>query len=188
MPENFFNELAFVRRSALDTNGERKTVISADGEDLRAFAALGRADREPPFFVPVKEASMKPSSKGSCPRACNSVASRRRIFSSFPSRTHCWNRRWQVWYGGYLLGSSRHCAPVPSTHKTPFNTARVSRQGRPRPSLRRTGCRIGSKTDHSASLTSQRPRIGFRSYQSYHSICPNFAQNTKRKQASLFMR
>jgi hypothetical protein len=21
---------------------------------------------------------------------------------------------WQVWYGGYFLGSSRHCAPVPS--------------------------------------------------------------------------
>jgi hypothetical protein len=165
LPEDFFDELVFVRRSALDTNGERKTVISADGEDLGAFATLGRANREPPFFAPVKEASMNPSSSGNCPRACNSVASRRRIFSSLPSRNHCWNRRWHVWYGGYLLGSSRHCAPVPSTHSTPFNTARVSRQGRPRPSLRRAGCRIGSKTDHSASLTSQRPRIGFWSYQ-----------------------
>ena len=160
LPEDFFDELAFVRRSALDTNGERKTVISADGEDLGAFAALGRANREPPFFAPVKEASMNPSSSGNCPRACNSVASRRRIFSSLPSRTHCWNRRWQVWYGGYLLSSSRHCAPVPSTHNTPFNTARVSRQGRPRPSLRCAGCRIGSRTDHSASLTSHASDFG----------------------------
>ena len=131
----------------------------------------------------MKEASMNPSSSGNCPRACNSVASRRRIFSSLPSRTHCWNRRWQVWYGGYLLGSSRHCAPVPSTHNTPFNTARVSRQGRPRPSLRCAGCRIGSRTDHSASLTSQRPRIGFWSYQSYHSICPKFAANERENQS-----
>jgi hypothetical protein len=104
-----------------------------------------------------------------------------------PSRTHCWNRRWHVWYGGYLLGSSRHCAPVPSTHNTPFNTARVSRQGRPRPSLRRAGCRIGSKTDHSASLTSQRPRIGFWSYQSYPSICPKFAANKRENSRHLFM-
>jgi hypothetical protein len=187
LPEDFFDELAFVRRSALDTNGERKTVISADGEDLGAFAALGRANGEPPFFAPVKEASMNPSSSGNCPRACNSVASRCRIFSSLPSRTHCWNRRWHVWYGGYLLGSSRHCAPVPNTHNTPFNTARVSRQGRPRPSLRRAGCRIGSKTDHSASLTSQRPRIGFWSYQSYHSICPKFAVNKRENSRHLFM-
>ncbi len=184
LTESFFDKLAFVWRSALDTNGERKTVISGDGEDLRAFAALGRANREPPFFAPVKEASINPSSSGNCPRACNSVARRRRIFSSLPSRTHCWNRRWQVWYGGYLLGSSRHCAPVPSIHNTPFNTARVSRQGRPRPSLRRAGCRIGSKTDHSASLTSQRPRIGFWSYQSYHSICPKSAVNKSENQSS----
>jgi hypothetical protein len=181
LPKGFFDELAFVGRSALDTNGERKTVISGDGEDLRAFAALGRANREPPFFAPVKEASINPSSSGNCPRACNSVAKRRRIFASLPSRTHCWNRRWQVWYGGYLLGSSRHWAPVPSTHNTPFNTARVSRQGRPRPSRRRAGCKTGSKTDHSASLTSQRPRIGFWRYQSYHSICPKFALNKRKK-------
>ena len=52
LPEDFFHELAFVRRSALDTNGERKTVISADGEDLRALATLGGPDRKAPFFAP----------------------------------------------------------------------------------------------------------------------------------------
>jgi hypothetical protein len=52
LPEDFFDQLAFVRRSALDTNGERKTVISADGEDFRALAALGRPDGNAPFFAP----------------------------------------------------------------------------------------------------------------------------------------
>ena len=188
LAEDLFDELAFVRRSALDTNGERKTVISGDGNDLGAFAALGRANGEPPFFAPEKEASMNPSCNGNWPRACNSPASRCRIFSSLPSRTHCWNRRWQVWNAGYLLGNSRHCAPVPSTHSTPFNTARVSCQGRPRPSLRRAGCRIGSKTDHCSSLTSQRPRIGSWSYQSYHQICLNSEVSERQINCYLFMR
>jgi hypothetical protein len=25
--------------------------------------------------------------------------------SSLCSLTHCWKRRWQVWYGGYFLGA-----------------------------------------------------------------------------------
>jgi hypothetical protein len=49
------------------------------------------------------------------------------------------NRRWQVWYGGYVSGTSRHCAPVPRTQSTPFSTARVSCHGRPRLSARRDG-------------------------------------------------
>jgi hypothetical protein len=76
-----------------------------------------------------------------------------------PSRTHRWKRRWQVWYGGYFLGSSRHCAPVPKTHKIPLSTARVSCHGRPFPSERRFGRRIGSITSHWASLSSHRPRM-----------------------------
>ncbi len=159
LPEDFFDELAFVGRSALDTNGERKTVISADGEDLRALAALGGPDRKAPFFAPVKEASIKPSSSSSFPRACNSAASTRKISFSLPSRTQRWKRRWQVWYGGYFLGSSRHCAPVPKTHKIPLSTARVSCHGRPLPSERRFGRRIASIRSHWASLSSHRPRM-----------------------------
>jgi len=79
--------------------------------------------------------------------------------SSFLSLTHCWKRRWQVWDGGYFLGSSRHCAPVPKTHKIPLSTARVSCQGRPRPSARCRGRRIGSINFHWASLSSHRPRM-----------------------------
>src|SRR5215469_18716802 len=75
VPEDPFDELAFVRRSAFDTNGERKTVIIGESDDLRPFAAFGRPNGEAPFFAPVKEASMKASSSSSFPRACNSSAS-----------------------------------------------------------------------------------------------------------------
>jgi len=159
VPEDTFDELTFVRRSAFDTNGDRKTVIIGESDDFRPFAALGGPDRAAPFFAPVKEASMKAYSSFSFPRACNSSASTRKMPSSLPSRTHCWKRRWQVWYGGYVLGSSRHCAPVPNTHKIPLSTARVSCHGRPRPSVRRLGRNGGSISSHWASLSSHRPRM-----------------------------
>jgi hypothetical protein len=43
--EDAFDELAFVRRGAFDTNGERKTVIIGESDDFRPFAALGGPDR-----------------------------------------------------------------------------------------------------------------------------------------------
>jgi hypothetical protein len=55
--EDAFDEFAFVRRSAFDTNGERKTVIIGESDDFRALAAFGEPDREAPFFATVKEAS-----------------------------------------------------------------------------------------------------------------------------------
>ena len=39
LPENSFDELAFVRRRAFDTNRERKTVIIGQSDDFRSFAA-----------------------------------------------------------------------------------------------------------------------------------------------------
>jgi hypothetical protein len=157
--EEAFDESAFVRRSAFDTNGERKTVIIGESDDFRSLATFGGPDREGPFFAPVKDASMKASSSCSFPRACSFSAKVRKMRSNLPSRTHCWKRRWQVWYGGYFLGSSRHCAPVPKTHKIPLRTARVSCHGRPRPSERRFGRKIGSISCHGASLSPHRPRI-----------------------------
>src|SRR6266849_3838000 len=159
VPQDSFHELAFMRRSALDTNGERKTVIIGERDDLRLLAAFGGPDREAPFFAPVKEASIKASSSCSFPRARNSSASTRKMPSSLPSRTHCWKRRWQVWYGGYFLGNSRHCAPVPKTHRIALSTARVSCHGRPRPSIRCRGRKIRSISSHWASLSSHRPRM-----------------------------
>jgi len=46
VPEDSFDELAFMRRSAFDTNGER---IIGKSDDFRSFAAFGGPDREAPF-------------------------------------------------------------------------------------------------------------------------------------------
>jgi hypothetical protein len=67
VPEDPFDELAFVRRGAFDTDGQRKTVIIRESDDFRPLAAFGGPDREAPFFAPVKEASMKASSSCSFP-------------------------------------------------------------------------------------------------------------------------
>jgi hypothetical protein len=53
--------------------------------------------------------------------------------------------------------------------------------------LRRDGRRTDSKTGHSASLTSQRPRIRFWSDQNYHSICSNFVLNERQNSHRPFM-
>jgi hypothetical protein len=157
--QNLFHKLALGWRSTLHRYGERKTVASGDSEDLRALAATRGADGEAPFLALAKVASTNASSRFSWPRSCKCVASRRSASSSFPVRTHCWNRRWQVWKGGYFSGSSRHCAPVPKTHSTPCSTARVSCHGRPRPSRRCCGRSTGSTTSHCLSVSSQRPGI-----------------------------
>lgn len=156
-PKNLFHKLALGWRSAIDRYGERKTVTSGDSDDLRALAAPGGTDSKPPFFALAKVASTNASSRFNCPRSCRCRANRCSAFSSFPLRTHCWNRRWQVWNGGYLSGISRHWAPVPSTHSTPFSTARVSCHGRPRLSARRAGRKIGSISCHCSFVNSQRP-------------------------------
>lgn len=96
VPEESFDELAFVRRSAFDTNSEGKTVIIGESDDFRPFAALGGSDCEALFSPPVKEASIKASCKSSFPRACNCSVSTRRMRSSLPVRTQCWKRQWQV--------------------------------------------------------------------------------------------
>ena len=158
--KNAFHKLALGRRSAMDRYGERKTVTSGESDDLGALAATGGADGKAPFFALAKVASTKASSRLSLPFACRCAASSFRACSNLPLRTHCWKRRWQVWNGGYLSGSSRHCAPVPSTHSTPFNTARVSCHGRPRLSARRAPRNIGSTSNHCSSVNSQRPAIG----------------------------
>ena len=158
--KNFFNKQAFRRRSALHRYGEWKTVISGDSDDLGALAPACGADGKAPFFALAKVASTNASSRFSFPCSCRCRASSRSAPSSLPERTHCWNRRWQVGYGGYFSGISRHCAPVPRTHKTPCSTARVSCHGRPRLSSRRAGRNTGSTTTHCSSVNSQRPAIG----------------------------
>ncbi len=160
--QNSFHKPALGRRSAFDRDGDRKTVARGDSDDLGPLAPLGRADCEAPFFALANVASTNASSRFSLPRSRSCRASRCSVSTNFPSRIHCWNRRWQVWYGGYFRGSSDHCAPVPSIHNTPFNTARVSCHGRPRLSPRRAGRSTGSTNSHCSSVSSQRPAIAAR--------------------------
>jgi hypothetical protein len=51
--EEAFDELAFVRQSAFDTNGDRKTMIIGDSDDFRSLAAFGGPDGKAPFFAPA---------------------------------------------------------------------------------------------------------------------------------------
>gem|GEM_PF-1038844 len=157
--KGIFDEMALCRRSAFHSNGEWKTVISGDSDDLRALPAAGRADGEAPFLALAKVASTNASSRLSLPCSCSNRASSLSASTSLPSRIHCWKRRWQVWYGGYFSGNSRHCAPVPKTHNTPFSTARVSCQGRPRRTPAEAGRNTGSTNNHCSSVNSQRPAI-----------------------------
>jgi hypothetical protein len=53
----------------------------------------------------------------------NSLAMRRKT----PCRTHCWNRRWHVWCGGYRCGRSFQGAPVRKIHRIAFRISLESR-------------------------------------------------------------
>src|SRR5713226_31384 len=92
-----FDELRFMRRSAGDAAGDRKTMAVCDRHDFTAFSAASRADSSAPFFAELKLASMKVSDRSSLPRARRSSASACNRCVKVPSRCHCWKRRWQVW-------------------------------------------------------------------------------------------
>src|SRR5580698_11537185 len=91
--ERGFDELCFMRRSAGQVHGERKTMAVCDCYDFAAFAAFCRADTRAPFFAPLKLASMKASLKSSFPRSRKSSASFWSNLVSSPQRCHCWKRR-----------------------------------------------------------------------------------------------
>jgi len=152
--EGCFHQLGFMRRSACNPHGERKTMAVRNCHDLGPFAAACWTNSTAPFFAPAKVASIKVSAKSNCPRASRSRARVRSISTRTPSRTHCWKRLWQVWYGGYFLGISAHCAPVRSTHNTPSSTERVSRHGLPRRELGVLGSTNGFNNSHCTSVRS----------------------------------
>jgi len=124
-----------VGRSAFNVSGDRKTRSVCDCHDLGAFATLCLADSKTPFFAGAKLPSMNASRISILPRSfrssTNSWAMRRKTFCL----THCWNRRWHVWYGGYRCGKSFQGAPVRKIHSIPFRTSRGSLAGRPLGSL-----------------------------------------------------
>ncbi len=122
----------FVRRSTCRVNSERKTSAVCRCRQLRTFAPTGFSHRKAPFLAEANAPSMKVSDKSSFPQVCKSSAKITNTHLSLPSRTHCWKRRWQVWYGGKRSGKSCQRAPLRKIHSTPFITSRSERRGLPR--------------------------------------------------------
>ena len=133
--DSCINKLYFMGRSAFHVSGDRKTTSVCDCHDLGAFAALCLADSKTPFFAGAKQPSMNASRISIWPRSYRSSTSSWAMRWKIPSRTHCWNQRWHVWYGGYRWGRSFQGAPVRRIHRMPFITSRGSRGLRPRGSF-----------------------------------------------------
>jgi hypothetical protein len=140
-------------RSRCNVYGDRKTMAVCHRHELRTFAPLGRSHCEAPFFATTKVPSMKHSDRSSLPRLRKSSANTSNTVLNVPDATHCWNRRWQVWYEGKRPGRSAQGAPVRRIQKMPFNTARSSRRGRPRPSARTAFGNRGSIRLHCSSVS-----------------------------------
>ena len=84
-----FDEFGFMRRSAGDAAGDRKTMAVCDRHDFTAFTSASRADSRAPFFAELKLASMNVSERSSLPRARKSSASACNSRVKVPSRCHC---------------------------------------------------------------------------------------------------
>jgi len=127
-----FSQFAFVNRGCRNMKGDRKTMAVCHCHDLGPFPALRRSNIWTPLFAPAKVASMKHSERSIFPRRLRSSASAFKSVSITPSRTHFWNHRWQVWYGGYLGRSSTQGAPVRMIQRMPLRTSLGFLGGRPR--------------------------------------------------------
>jgi hypothetical protein len=159
LKESFSDKGDFMRRSTLRVDGEWKTSTVCHCHELRAFTALGLTNSPPPFFATINVPSMKHSDRSISPRVLRSSASASRTRRNVPSRDHCWNLRWQVWYGGNRSGKSCQRAPLRRIQSTPFITSRVSRHGRPFPSSRRGGSGISGPIIAHCSAVSSSPRL-----------------------------
>lgn len=121
--------------------------------DLGPFAAFRLANTKTPFFAELKVPSMKASCKSIPPRSRKSSAMTRNARSMVPSRTHCWKRRWQVWYGGYSRGRSFHRAPVLNIQRTPLRTSLAGVAGRPMLLSRGADPNTGAASCHCFSVS-----------------------------------
>lgn len=157
LSESFSDKGDFMRVSRRRVDGDRKTIAVCHRHEFRTFAPLGLSHSESPFLATTNVPSIKHSDKSRSPRSFRSWARASSTLRSVPSRTHCWNLRWQVWYGGNRSGKSCQRAPLLSIQSTPFMTSRVSFQGLPRPSSRRGSSGImGSISAHCSSVNSSR--------------------------------
>ena len=87
--EGGFDEGGFIRRSAGQVDGDRKTMAVADRHDFAALTASSRAHGGAPFFAELKLASMNVSLRSSLPRSRRSSAKHCRTLRNRPRRCHC---------------------------------------------------------------------------------------------------
>lgn len=151
--ERRFGQCDFVRGCRRQENSQRNTLAISQNHPLCTLAPLGFSHGQAPFFAEAKLPSMKVSSQRSRPRRSSCDSKVRHISSSAPCSSQSCKRRQQVDPLGYCDGRSRHRAPVRNTHKTPSKHARLSAQGRPRPSRRRLSFgKSGSNFFHCLSV------------------------------------
>jgi hypothetical protein len=148
----------FMWRSTSRVHGEWKTCSVRNNHEFRTLAPLGLSHARAPFFATTKVPSIKHSERLILPRSSKSRASASRIARNTPSLTQRLKRRKQVDPEGKRSGRSAHPAPVRSTHRMPFMTARSPCiAGLPRPSARNTAFGIrGSRIAHCSSVSSSR--------------------------------
>lgn len=157
----------FMRASRIRVHGEWKTRSVCNDHELRALAPLGLSHFGSPFFATTKVPSIKHSDKSMCPTSSKWRASVSRICRITPALTQRLKRRKQVEPEGKRSGKSAQAAPVRSTHKIPFSTARSScSSGLPRPSARRAIAGIsGARIVHWALVSSS-----LRAMMKYHQL------------------
>jgi hypothetical protein len=154
--ESFSHKGDFMRASRCRVDGDRKTSRVCHCHELRTLAPLGLSDFSAPFLATTKVPSIKHSDKSNSPLVRRSSAKVSKIRSSRPSLTHCWNLRWQVWYGGNRSGKSHQRAPERRIHSTPLRTSRSGRRGLPRVCTTGGLSKSGSINDHCSSVNSSR--------------------------------
>src|SRR5438132_1997435 len=159
LDERFSHKGDFMRASRCRVDGDRKTSRVCHCHELRTLAPLGLSDFRPPFLATTKVPSIKHSDKSNSPLLRRSSAKVSKTLSSRPSLTHCWNRRWQVWYGGNRSGKSHQRAPERRIQSTPLRTSRSGRRGLPRVCATGGWSKSGSIKDHCWSVSSSRRAI-----------------------------
>jgi hypothetical protein len=156
LDESFSHKGDFMRRSRCRVDGDRKTSRVCHCHELRTLAPLGLSDSSAPFLATTKVPSIKHSDKSSWPLVRRFSAKVSNIRSSRPSLTHCWNLRWQVWYGGNRSGKSHQRGPERRIQSTPLRTSRSGLRGLPRVCTTGGLSNSGSINDHCSSVNSSR--------------------------------
>lgn len=148
----------FMWRSRSRVHGEWKTCSVRNNHEFCTLAPLGLSHCEAPFFATTKVPSIKHSERLILPRSSKSRAKASTIARNTPWRTRRLKRRKQVEPEGNRSGRSAQHAPVRSTQRMPFNTARsLCVGGLPRPSARGSTFGIkGSRIAHCSSVSSSR--------------------------------